>query len=106
MRAKRIPLGEWLRSAQENIGAVLFLLGLVTAGCGLVVTFAAKWVDYRVTLRTEPIREILVWKLDRDGDLEEYMRDKAGRDSLSRATDPRSSVAPASSTWTLTRRTP
>lgn len=81
-----MSVGEWLRAAKENIGAILFLLSLVSAGGGIVATAAAWWMDRRAAAYTEPIREIIVWKLKKDGELEEFLRDKAKTDSLDHAT--------------------
>lgn len=93
MNAPRLTVGEWLHAARENIGAVVFLFSIVSSGCGIVVLMSARWVDYRVSLRTEPIREILIWKLGKDGDLPNYLRDKARKDSLDEATKSRVSTA-------------
>lgn len=86
-------VSEWLRAARENIGAVLFLLSIVTAGCGTVCTAVVWAIRWEIRHDTEPVLDAVIWKIDKDGDLPAFMRYKARKDSLSRAIEPRISAA-------------
>jgi len=77
-----MSIGEWLRAARENIGAVLFLLSVVSAAGTIVATGAAWWMDRRI----EPIRRVVIWQLKKNGQLDEFLRDQAKIDSIDRAT--------------------